>query len=86
MALPFKSPLVAQVLPLAQLHRLFAFFFRMMEFFFQVAQKQAITDGPSFQEPTCCSSASVGPAVSFVDIFFRNDGILFPNRPKTSYR
>jgi len=79
MTLPFKSPSAAQVLPLAQLHRLFAFFFRMMEFFFRIAQKQAITDGPSFQEPKCCSSASVGPAASFV-------GILFPNRLKTSHR
>jgi len=69
----------AQVLPLAQLSHLLAFFFRMMEFFFRITQNQAIADGPSFQEPKCCSSASVGPAASFV-------GILFPNRLKTSHR
>jgi len=48
---PFKSPSGAQVLSLAQLHHLLAFFSRMMEFFFRIAHKQAMTDGPFFQGP-----------------------------------
>ena len=55
----------------------------MLAFFFPIAQKQALADGPSFQEPKRCPSASVGPSASFVGILFPNDGILFPSRPTT---
>jgi len=85
MALSFKGPSAAQVLPLAQLHHLLAFFSRMMELFSRIAHEQAVAGGPSFQEPKCCSSASLGPAASFVGMLFLNDGILFPNRPQTSH-
>jgi len=79
--LPFKGPSGAQVLPLAQLHHWLAFFSRMMELFFRIAHEQAVAGGPSFQEPKCCSSASVGPAAPFVGTLFPNDGIVFPNGP-----
>jgi len=84
MVLPFKSPSAAQVLPLTHLHRLLELVFRMLAFFFRIAPKQAVTDGAPFQEPKCCSSASVDPSASFVGIGFPNVGILFPDRPKTS--
>jgi len=85
MVLPFKSPSDAQVLPLTQLHRLSELVFRMLAFFFRIAPKKALTDGAPFQEPECCPSASVDPSASFVGIGFPNVGILFPNRPKTSF-
>jgi len=78
MVLPFKSPSVAQVLPLTQAHRLSEFVFRILAFLFRIAHKQALADGAPLQEPKCCPGASVGPCP--------NLGILFPNRPQTSPR
>jgi len=80
MVLPFKSPSAAQLLPLAQLRCFVEFHFRMLEFFFRIAQKQALIDGPSFQELKCCSSASmIGPAAPFGGILALRIGILDSN-------
>jgi len=66
MVLPCKSPSAAQVLQLANLHRLLELIFRMLAFFFRIAPKQALAGGDPLQELKRCPSASVDPAASFV--------------------
>jgi len=86
MALPFKSPSAAQVLPSTHLHCLLELVFRMLAFFFRIAPKQALTDVAPLQQPKLCPSASIDPGASFVRIGFPNLGILVPNRSQTSLR